>query len=84
MRAAPRPHANRLAPAGLAAFGLLDHLGHLNQLLALECGGVVNGLRAILAILWTSARFNRQQGRYLNLIGVEMRAMRWQRERGVH
>ena len=68
-------HAEARRADGLGLGRRLQHLLHLHQLFLVQAGVVVAGLRAVLAVLRTGAGLDRQQGRDLHAIGVEVPAM---------
>ncbi|MCY1179976.1 hypothetical protein D9M73_204020 [compost metagenome] len=70
-----RPHAETGRTDGFGAGSFFQHLLHFHQLLFLQPGVVVAGLRTIFAIFRAGAGLDRQQGGNLHAIGVEMRAV---------
>jgi hypothetical protein len=70
-----RAHAETGGADGFGAGGLFEDLLHFHQLFFFQAGVVVTGLRAVLAVFRAGAGLDRQQGRYLHAVGVEMRAV---------
>ncbi|MCY1395526.1 hypothetical protein D9M71_104710 [compost metagenome] len=70
-----RAHAEAGRTDGLGASGLFEDLLHLHQFLFFQAGVVVTGLRTIFAIFRAGAGLDRQQGRHLDAVGVEMRTV---------
>ena len=70
-----RAHAETRRTDGLGTSGLLEDLLHLHQLLFFQASVVVARLRTIFAIFRAGAGLDRQQGRDLHAVGVEMRAV---------
>ena len=70
-----RAHAEAGGADGLGLGGRLQHLLHLHQLLLVQAGVVVAGLRAVLAVLGAGAGLDRQQGGDLHAVWVEVRAV---------
>ncbi|MNZ55075.1 hypothetical protein D3C78_729930 [compost metagenome] len=70
-----RAHAEAGRTDGLGASGLFEDLLHFHQLLFFQPGVVVAGLWTIFAIFRAGAGLDRQQGRHLDAVGVEMRTV---------
>ncbi|MNM42786.1 hypothetical protein D3C81_536320 [compost metagenome] len=70
-----RAHAEAGRADGLGTSGLFEDLLHLHQFLFFQAGVVVTGLRTIFAIFRAGAGLDRQQGRNLHAVGVEMRTV---------
>ncbi|MNZ98579.1 hypothetical protein D3C78_1178680 [compost metagenome] len=70
-----RAHAEAGRTDGFGAGGFFQHLLHFHQLLFFQPGVVVAGLWTIFAIFRAGAGLDRQQGRNLHAVRVEMRAV---------
>ena len=68
-------HAEAGGADGLGLGGRFQHLLHFHQLLLVQAGVVVAGLRAVLAVFRAGAGLDRQQGRDLHAVRVEVRAV---------
>ena len=70
-----RAHAETGRTNGLGACGFFQHLLDLHQLFFFQTGVVVARLRAVLAVFRAGAGFDRQEGRDLHAVGVEVSAV---------
>ncbi|MOA22017.1 hypothetical protein D3C78_1425450 [compost metagenome] len=70
-----RAHAEAGRADGLGLGGGLQDLLHLHQLLFVQAGVVVAGLRAVLAVFRAGAGLDRQQGGDLHAVGIEVLAV---------
>ncbi|ABA47844.1 hypothetical protein BURPS1710b_0571 [Burkholderia pseudomallei 1710b] len=76
LRVAPRgAHAEARRAVFLRGARGGEHRVHLHQLLRLQAGVVMRGLRAVAAVLLAAARLDRQQRRELDRVRVEVLAV---------